>query len=71
MRVGLALGFLLVGLLVHELEGRIWGARRRGRVGLTTNMHGGLGKLATLDSTGQEGDTGTATSGGDKVTREV
>merc|ERR1719391_687459 len=31
MRVGLALGFLLVGLLVHELEGRIWGARGRGR----------------------------------------
>ena len=39
-------------------------------VGLTTSMLGGLGKLATLDSTGQEGDTGTATSGGDKVTRE-
>jgi len=31
MRVGLALGFLLVGLLVQELEGRIWGARGRGR----------------------------------------
>ena len=31
MRVGFALGFLLVGLLVHELEGRIWGARGRGR----------------------------------------
>ena len=31
MRVGLALGSLLVGLLVQELEGRIWGARGRGR----------------------------------------
>ena len=39
-------------------------------VGLTTSMLGGLGKLAILDSMGQEGDTGTATSGGDKVTRE-